>query len=1755
MPTFLSTIRSLGWLALPLMVFAYPASGNSSDIKQGDSHLIAQNYAQKFQNTFKAASSRTCPPASDALAHYHLGISLKRLNKEREALNEFWISYLLDPNSPCAKLCLQALAPASFQIDVPLETDEYTEFQIGTRAGCLIAAKMLMGFDRKIAGECNASINVLLDRGTRAFSQIGGFQIFMQPNLSVEKQRYDAEYRRLSNPKEKKLASRGFFVKSLESLRSEYLQDTARITKEFQPFIQNQSTAEQLKHIYAIHEKHWLSDQQAYNNWLSNKEQFNFAKLTQSSAAIITLSSIKSGQKIMPAAHIVVYPCKSGSIQLSHKKAAKNRKQLERTLSKDETFLGPNHLVVAGDLLDLASSYVDARRLPEVLTLSRRAMAICEKGIAEHKPAAFSLLRKMAIVCQKLGDYSQAEQYLKRALQLSQAVFGESSTKLLPILHDLVGIYTNQNRMPDAESISRREISIEKSSGGVSGLLDLVQCYNLEGRFSESEAMLKSALSQQKKAKGDNQNENNPGILSALADVYLAQDRIAEAELVSQRALTILEEDTSSSNEAAKDGLSGNMVQLAAIYIRQSRFDEAEYLCNRAKVIAERRFGIRDLTIAVALEKLAEIYGKQKRFADAEVFLKRSLSIKEQLGGVTAELAVAETLGHSAKLYNCQGRYKESESLLKRALATEEKILGMQPRVIDRIRQLACTYEGEGRYGEAEALLQKSAQQRGQGNLGKQLMRRSSLEQNFLERLAIQQINALKDLNRQKQTISIDEIQHSSSLTSSDTPLKCQALIYEAPKLIQLGCPPVNLGRRLFRSWKKFAPQLSQSCGKEPSSKPPDDDVRKYIEHFGGQELACQAAFRTCLALSCLLLDTAEAFEESGGSASDSLEDSIQGTGNMNALQLASAAEELSLLAGGSADEKLDRLLTLADFYRLDGEYARARNCINRALASTSPTDQAILRANVKLSELLIEQADGSSACSVAEDLLQNSAALLTQDLKAKQRLLRAIALGAQMQQDFEKAVKYASENLSLTQQAFGPGSKEFLEAQTISSAACTALYTQDSKRTATKSQRAGALKDQLRNLSTAIDAIKAKGGNYTSEPGYAILIGNALEALGEGQLALLPTQQLLNKQESLDEIRLCFAQAFDFHRPNPARNGIAALVRDCNGMALCDALSGNMDSARGLSFESAYYLSNYIKTVYPSLSFAEQVAFLQTVKEEINVLLAICNDGYSISRTYENLMRWRGLLVESMRRQTSIAAAAAKTPEQKRLLEQLQTVKSKLVSCLSDETTTDNQLKELSLKKEMLERDVLTASAQNGEHEDIMPSMTTVKFSSILSDAECFLDLYRYRTINTDEHYAVILVMKQNRPVFIDIPNAELIDTAITDWRELCIRKSLRNPETIITKELNQYENVGQSELTDANERLHGAWSVLQNRLFEPIRDALQKMPGKPNKLIICDDSTLSRIPWGMLSVESFAAAGSNQESPTPTFPGFSICHVNSPREFVRLHNGGVESNLKKLLLAGGVKYRNSNTPVLKGSEAELEDLALLARERGLESITLSGLAPTPSSIKQQLEQCSIAHLATHGFFINAADLSASDKAGRIWTLVSVRNPLIDSGLVLAPESGASNPVEKARQDQAISSKSSDGSSRSFHDLLREGGAAGESLLTADEIVGLDLNKCELVTLSACETGLGVQENGQGILGLRSAFMAAGVRSVVVSLWPVSDQATRYFMQKFYSYLWNNKSKTEALQLAQADVKNYKEKNWQHPKYWAAWIVVGRGW
>jgi CHAT domain-containing protein len=223
-----------------------------------------------------------------------------------------------------------------------------------------------------------------------------------------------------------------------------------------------------------------------------------------------------------------------------------------------------------------------------------------------------------------------------------------------------------------------------------------------------------------------------------------------------------------------------------------------------------------------------------------------------------------------------------------------------------------------------------------------------------------------------------------------------------------------------------------------------------------------------------------------------------------------------------------------------------------------------------------------------------------------------------------------------------------------------------------------------------------------------------------------------------------------------------------------------------------------------------------------------------------------------------------------------------------------------------------------------------------------------------------------------------------------------------------------------------------------------------------------------------------------------------------------------------------------LPGTLRKIEAVRRLADPRRVQ--VRRGTEASTAQLLRDLPRARYALLATHGFFADpefrsvfVLDKAAFRHQGREGRATpGARNPLVLSGLVLA---GANQPPAASA----------------------EGLSAGEgSILTAEMIASLPLERLELAVLSACETGLGEVAGGEGVYGLQRAFHMAGAQTTVASLWQVDDEITQELLTRFFDNLWHKgMGRLEALRQAQLAVRR-GEDNRAHPRYWAAWVLSG---
>jgi CHAT domain-containing protein/tetratricopeptide (TPR) repeat protein len=236
---------------------------------------------------------------------------------------------------------------------------------------------------------------------------------------------------------------------------------------------------------------------------------------------------------------------------------------------------------------------------------------------------------------------------------------------------------------------------------------------------------------------------------------------------------------------------------------------------------------------------------------------------------------------------------------------------------------------------------------------------------------------------------------------------------------------------------------------------------------------------------------------------------------------------------------------------------------------------------------------------------------------------------------------------------------------------------------------------------------------------------------------------------------------------------------------------------------------------------------------------------------------------------------------------------------------------------------------------------------------------------------------------------------------------------------------------------------------------------------------------------------------------------------------------------LGNSWRYLPGTTGTVLGLNDLLQKQAIPATVRLGHSVTEEAF----KYIGQNGPSPSLIHTGTHGFFYDPQDAASPQKyPSAIEESVPVfkisGHPMIRSGLILA---GANYAWEHKR---------------SMPDLE-------DGILTAFEVTQMNLSNTELVVLSACETGLGDIKGSEGVYGLQRAFRIAGAKNVMMSLWEAPEKATQLLMDEFYkNWLQNNMSIREALQTAQASVRNFQDEHkvwlYQNPYYWAGFVLVG---
>jgi CHAT domain-containing protein len=210
-----------------------------------------------------------------------------------------------------------------------------------------------------------------------------------------------------------------------------------------------------------------------------------------------------------------------------------------------------------------------------------------------------------------------------------------------------------------------------------------------------------------------------------------------------------------------------------------------------------------------------------------------------------------------------------------------------------------------------------------------------------------------------------------------------------------------------------------------------------------------------------------------------------------------------------------------------------------------------------------------------------------------------------------------------------------------------------------------------------------------------------------------------------------------------------------------------------------------------------------------------------------------------------------------------------------------------------------------------------------------------------------------------------------------------------------------------------------------------------------------------------------------------------------------------------------------LPGTEKEVNQVQFMLKQKGWITAEFVEKSASEENIKE-INSPKIFHIATHGFYKPSIQGTLRDELQGNEAALN-QNPLMRTGLLLK---GAGDLMEKTEYNYNMEN----------------------GILTAYEAMSLNLDKTDLVVLSACETGLGDLEAGEGVYGLQRAFLVAGAKVLIMSMFKVDDEATQKLMLKFYQKWLNSANLRQSF----IEAKKELRVDYADPIYWGAFMMIG---
>ncbi|HEY3275686.1 MAG TPA: CHAT domain-containing tetratricopeptide repeat protein, partial [Syntrophorhabdaceae bacterium] len=521
-----------------------------------------------------------------------------------------------------------------------------------------------------------------------------------------------------------------------------------------------------------------------------------------------------------------------------------------------------------------------------------------------------------------------------------------------------------------------------------------------------------------------------------------------------------------------------------------------------------------------------------------------------------------------------------------------------------------------------------------------------------------------------------------------------------------------------------------------------------------------------------------------------------------------------------------------------------------------------------------------------------------------------------------------------------------------------------------------------------------------------------------------------------------------------------------------------------------------------------------------------MASDELAVKETLDAWLQWKGAVMEAQGKH--LAAVVSSGNEKVRELFQKLTKARREIAKLQTSRWSDATFKEIKESlasrekaKESLEAELSSLSG-DFEIEKKAGKTDTAGISRILPTDSIYLDFAKIdifdftKKVWSEPRYLVFILSPGAPPrvALLDLGPAEKIDRHIGSYLKAM--------------------NAARSGYVPNKRTLDKEGGLLYSLVAAPLEPYIKEK----RHLYISPDGNLNLVPFEVLA---------NAEGIYP-IEKYQISYIAAGRDIARLE--GKHSPKKQavaaLILADpdydlGVTLPNSTTkegPRTQGAEGGagtsaggLSSFSRLPDTKG-EADTIQKILTEKMNIPVRnyqdrhaieavllaAESPAIVHLATHGYFIGKDEGKDTANGASPRESPLKDSPMFRSGLALA----------------------------GINLSLKEG--KDEGIMSAEKVMGLRLLGTELVVLSACETGVGDVEKGEGVFGLKRAFILSGAKAVVLSLWSVPSAETMQLMTRFYGLMAEGKPKAEALRQSKLELMRKKA----NPFYWGAFILVG---